>query len=118
LVFFLEPSVAPIPQDSSRVINDRSDGVTNWYPQLYEDSQTFEEEIRGWIYSTPLSSFESGEGLPFPHEEMARSIRGTNTYSIDVSMEDVRDHEEDITLLMADIKRSDDTFRKKKMSKK
>jgi len=29
VVSFLEPSVAPIPQDSSRVISDGRDGVTN-----------------------------------------------------------------------------------------
>ena len=33
-------------------------------------------------------------------------------------MEDVREIEEDITNLMADIRRIDDTFRKKQMSKK
>jgi len=55
---------------------------------LYEDSQTFDEELRGWTYSPPLSSFESGEGLPFAHEEIGKSVRGTNIYSIDVSMEE------------------------------
>ena len=81
VVSFLEPSVAPIPQDSSRVISDRRDGVTNWYPQLYEDSQTFDEELTGWTYSPSLSSFESGEVLPFTHEVMWGSIfRGTNVY--------------------------------------
>jgi len=114
---FLKPS-ASVLQDSSRVISDRIAGVTNWYPQLYEDSQTFDEELRGWTYSPPLSSFESGDVLPFTHEEMGRSIRGTNVYSIDVSTEDVREIEDDITNLMVAIKRIDDTFRKRKMSKK
>ena len=79
---------------------------------MYEDSQTFDEELRGWTYSPPRPSLESGEVLPFTHEEMGRSIRGTNIYSIDPSMEDVREIEEDITNLMAEIKRIDDTFRK------
>jgi len=69
------------------------------------------------IFST-LSSLESGEVLPFTREELERSIRGINTYSIDVSMDNLREIEEDITSLMADIKRIDDTFRKKKMCKK
>jgi len=57
---------------------------------LYEDSQTFDEELRGWTYSSPRSSFESSDGLPFTHEEMGKSIKCTNISSFDPPLEDVR----------------------------
>ena len=49
---------------------------------------------------------------------MGISIRGIKIYLIDPPLVGVSEIEEDITNLVAEIKRFDDTFRKKKMSKK